>query len=201
MGVLLSGNLNDGVEGLREIKRHGGLTIVQDPAEARFPAMPRNALAAMEIDHCMPVGQIHDLMTSLPDLPRIPMANAQALPHAPRCSLHLRGVLISWIDGNVDAGNSAPSFIAGCEHPNFPAQKPQPCMAVRNTRTARLDCWGAWSPLNVEFIRLLFADPVEEEIAHRWALRFAALIGAQALQLRPRDDSRGDAPMGGCVER
>ena len=73
MGVLLSGNLNDGVEGLREIKRHGGLTIVQDPAEARFPAMPRNALAAMEIDHCMPVGQIHDLMTSLPDLPRIPM--------------------------------------------------------------------------------------------------------------------------------
>jgi hypothetical protein len=40
-------------------------------------------------------------------------------------------------------------------------------------------------PVNVEFIRLLFADPVEEEIAHRWAFRFAAVIGAQALQLRP----------------
>ena len=39
--------------------------------------------------------------------------------------------------------------------------------------------------VNVEFIRLLFADPVEEEIAHRWAFRFAVLIGAQALQLRP----------------
>jgi hypothetical protein len=40
-------------------------------------------------------------------------------------------------------------------------------------------------PVNVGFIRLLFADPVEEEIAHRWAFRFAVLIGAQALQLRP----------------
>ncbi len=37
----------------------------------------------------------------------------------------------------------------------------------------------------MEFIRLLFTDPVEEEIAHRWASRFAGLLGSQALQLRP----------------
>jgi hypothetical protein len=39
--------------------------------------------------------------------------------------------------------------------------------------------------LNMDFIRLLFRDPVEEEVAHRWALRLAGLLGAQALQLRP----------------
>ena len=39
--------------------------------------------------------------------------------------------------------------------------------------------------VSVDFIRLLFADPVEEQIAHRWASRFGALVGAQVLQLRP----------------
>lgn len=40
-------------------------------------------------------------------------------------------------------------------------------------------------PASVDFIRLLFIDPVEERIAHRWASRLAAVIGAEALQLRP----------------
>jgi hypothetical protein len=39
---------------------------------------------------------------------------------------------------------------------------------------------------DVEFIRLLFTDPVEEQIAHRWALRFASLVGPRVLQLRPQ---------------
>jgi hypothetical protein len=37
----------------------------------------------------------------------------------------------------------------------------------------------------MEFIRLLFMDPVEEKIAHRWACRLASVIGAPALNLRP----------------
>ena len=39
--------------------------------------------------------------------------------------------------------------------------------------------------LNVDFIRLLFLDPVEERIAHRWACRLAAVIGTQVMKLRP----------------
>jgi hypothetical protein len=38
----------------------------------------------------------------------------------------------------------------------------------------------------VEFIRLLFTEPVEERIAQRWASRLAALVGPQVLQLRPQ---------------
>ena len=38
---------------------------------------------------------------------------------------------------------------------------------------------------DVKFIRLLFTDPVEEEIAYRWASRFARLVGGQASKLRP----------------
>ena len=40
--------------------------------------------------------------------------------------------------------------------------------------------------VNVEFIRLLFTDPIEEEVAHRLALRYARVVGSQALQLRPQ---------------
>ena len=69
VGVLLSGMLCDGVAGLKEIKRHGGLAIVQDPAEAIFPDLPRSALAAVEVDACLPVAQIRALVTHLPNLP------------------------------------------------------------------------------------------------------------------------------------
>jgi two-component system, chemotaxis family, protein-glutamate methylesterase/glutaminase len=65
IGVLLSGMLDDGVKGLKAIKRKGGLTIVQTPAEAGFPDMPQNALAKIVIDYCLPVTQIRDLMICL----------------------------------------------------------------------------------------------------------------------------------------
>jgi hypothetical protein len=39
--------------------------------------------------------------------------------------------------------------------------------------------------VDVGFIRLLFKSPVEELIAHRWAKRLAALLGARAMDLRP----------------
>jgi two-component system, chemotaxis family, protein-glutamate methylesterase/glutaminase len=66
IGVLLSGFLDDGVQGLMEIKRRGGLVIVQDPAEAGFPDMPQNARAKIGVEHCAPVAQIRDLITRLP---------------------------------------------------------------------------------------------------------------------------------------
>ena len=41
------------------------------------------------------------------------------------------------------------------------------------------------TPVNMEFIRLLFPDPVEEKIAYRWACRFAGVVGVKASELRP----------------
>ena len=36
VGVIMSSTLDDGCNGLIEIKRHGGLAVVQDPADAEF---------------------------------------------------------------------------------------------------------------------------------------------------------------------
>ena len=44
VGMILTGNLDDGSAGLRTIKQLGGIAIVQDPRDALFPAMPTNAL-------------------------------------------------------------------------------------------------------------------------------------------------------------
>ena len=39
--------------------------------------------------------------------------------------------------------------------------------------------------VSLDFIRLLFKPRIEEEIAHRWAMRLGAILGPQAEQLRP----------------
>lgn len=43
--VILSGTGSDGSLGLREIKGHGGMTIVQEPSTAQYDGMPHSALA------------------------------------------------------------------------------------------------------------------------------------------------------------
>jgi two-component system, chemotaxis family, protein-glutamate methylesterase/glutaminase len=55
IGVLLTGRLNDGTAGLYEVKRHGGMTIVQDPSDAMCPGMPASALKHVTVDHCVPL--------------------------------------------------------------------------------------------------------------------------------------------------
>ena len=65
IGVILTGRINDGMLGLGEIKRRGGITIVQDPNEADYPEMPRSAAANVEIDHCLPLAEIPGLLIRL----------------------------------------------------------------------------------------------------------------------------------------
>ena len=55
-----------GRAGLAAIKRRGGVaTIVQDPDEALYPSMPRNALEAVAVDHRLPVAGIAEVLGRL----------------------------------------------------------------------------------------------------------------------------------------
>lgn len=65
VGVVLTGALNDGTAGLLAIKQGGGVSVVQDPEEARFPSMPESALQYVEVDHCLRVDEIAPLLSSL----------------------------------------------------------------------------------------------------------------------------------------
>jgi two-component system, chemotaxis family, protein-glutamate methylesterase/glutaminase len=69
IGMLLSGVLNDGVLGLAAIRRRGGVTVVQDPEDALFPDMPRNAIAAQIVDHEVAAGAAGRLFAKLAERP------------------------------------------------------------------------------------------------------------------------------------
>ncbi len=70
IGVVLSGNLDDGAAGLWAIKRMGGVAIVQSPAEAQFPSMPRSALCYVpNADHVVSVATMPNLLAQLTAVP------------------------------------------------------------------------------------------------------------------------------------
>jgi len=58
IGVVLTGQLDDGTAGLAAIKEGGGTAIVQDPATAVEPSMPASALDNVAVDHCLPLEKI-----------------------------------------------------------------------------------------------------------------------------------------------
>lgn len=58
IGILLTGYLDDGTSGMKAIKKCGGICIVQDPEEAEYPDMPRNALNNVKVDYCLPIAEM-----------------------------------------------------------------------------------------------------------------------------------------------
>jgi two-component system chemotaxis response regulator CheB len=58
IGVILSGLLSDGTEGLRAVHEAGGLTMVQNPQEAEYPDMPTNAMEGLPVTFCLNLADI-----------------------------------------------------------------------------------------------------------------------------------------------
>jgi two-component system, chemotaxis family, protein-glutamate methylesterase/glutaminase len=65
VGVVLTGQLDDGTAGLWDIKRRGGLAVVQHPEEAAFPSMPLSALRDIEVDHTVRLAEMGPLLVEL----------------------------------------------------------------------------------------------------------------------------------------
>ena len=75
IGIILSGMGSDGSAGLKAIKEHGGLVLVQDPSSAKFDSMPRSAIEAVVVDVVAPA---HELPAKLMALLKLaPRVNAQ----------------------------------------------------------------------------------------------------------------------------
>lgn len=65
IGVIMTGAGNDGGNGLLKIKNSGGVTIVQNPADAEMDAMPRTALQLLKADHVVRLEEIPGLLVKL----------------------------------------------------------------------------------------------------------------------------------------
>jgi two-component system chemotaxis response regulator CheB len=86
IGVLLSGALSDGSLGLAAVKRCGGTTIVQDPDDALNSSIPRSALRATRVDHCVPAARIAPLLL---DILRHPPSASPPVPEDLRIEARL----------------------------------------------------------------------------------------------------------------
>ena len=58
IGIVLSGNLSDGTQGLIAIKSEGGITFAQDALSAKHDSMPASAIASGYVDMVLPPERI-----------------------------------------------------------------------------------------------------------------------------------------------
>lgn len=65
IGLVLSGMLSDSAAGLADLKRCGGVTVVQNPSDAEAPDMPLAALKASDVDYRAPLSELGALLTRL----------------------------------------------------------------------------------------------------------------------------------------
>lgn len=74
LGVVLTGRGQDGAAGAAEIRRRGGLVLVQDPATCAAPAMPRAVLSGCGADFVLPLETLGHALVSLVMAPSVSTA-------------------------------------------------------------------------------------------------------------------------------
>lgn len=62
LGIVLTGANDDGTAGLAAVQRAGGVTVVQDPADAWSARMPSAALSHVVPDHILTLGAIASML-------------------------------------------------------------------------------------------------------------------------------------------
>jgi two-component system chemotaxis response regulator CheB len=111
IGVVLTGMLDDGSAGLQAIKECGGIAVVQDPADADFPEMPKSALNAVKADHCVSLEKMAELLA---ELTLTPAAKPQAVPTRLKQEVSMsKGIIEPDIEANI-LGTPAPFICPDC---------------------------------------------------------------------------------------
>jgi two-component system chemotaxis response regulator CheB len=80
IGVLLSGLLDDGTNGLQIIHARGGVSVVQDPRDAEYSTMPHNAVEFDSPDFVLPVEEIGPQLVQLTDKAVRSKGNGKSVP-------------------------------------------------------------------------------------------------------------------------
>ncbi len=115
VGVVLTGMLHDGTAGLDFVKRCGGVTVVQDPAEAEFPSMPESALRGVAIDHVATLDAMGPLLTQLVSPARPPSPpNPLAIPHDLRLEAAIAERVVGTTEQADELGHRAPLSCPDC---------------------------------------------------------------------------------------
>lgn len=115
LGIVLSGLLDDGSSGLLAIKQCGGITMVQDPEDAQYPDMPRNAIAAVQaVDYQLPVAQMADAIAHILQTPN---NKTLEIPEHIKTEAAVAERVISDVPGMETLGELIPMTCPECSGP------------------------------------------------------------------------------------
>lgn len=101
IGVVLTGNLDDGTAGMLAVKSAGGVAVVQHPDDARYDGMPTSVVRHVEVDHVVPLAEMAALLARLVDVP------VKEHGPGPAARQHAREVPISEMDPEALEGDRA----------------------------------------------------------------------------------------------
>jgi two-component system, chemotaxis family, protein-glutamate methylesterase/glutaminase len=111
IGIVLSGLLDDGTAGMGAIKRSGGITIVQEPAEAEFDDMPRNVLQHVDVNYRI---SISDIPYVLQDLASKPPGPQKPVPEDVKIEAEITEKMNSSIKTLSELGKASPYVCPDC---------------------------------------------------------------------------------------
>lgn len=111
IAVLLTGYLDDGTSGMKAVKRCGGTCIVQNPDDAEYPAMPRNAMNNVKIDHCVPIAEMGALLYQL--IP-VKLQTRKPVPADVLTEAKIAGRVLSDLSSVNQLGDQVPFNCPGC---------------------------------------------------------------------------------------
>lgn len=110
ISVVLTGLLDDGTEGSAAVKRCGGTTMVQDPADAAYADMPRSALS-VDVDHCIP---LREMGVVLDQLARTSPGKRTQIPDDVKTEAIIAERVLSDVNAVDSLGTQAPYNCPNC---------------------------------------------------------------------------------------
>ena len=110
--VVLSGALGDGTAGMRAVREHGGVGVVQIPGEAEFSEMPLSAIRRADPDHVLPVAEIGPLLVRLAREPAPTQEDTAMTDATARATAMIQGDIDAQSEGRMGEGRS----VYSCPH-------------------------------------------------------------------------------------
>jgi two-component system chemotaxis response regulator CheB len=100
IAVVLSGTLDDAALGSATVESRGGRVVVQDPDDANYDSMPRNAIAATNDPIVVPTAGLAGQVTRL--VTEAAVAPADASPPDEELAAEVAGLLAGTLEENAD---------------------------------------------------------------------------------------------------
>ena len=142
VGILLTGRLNDGTNGLDAIRQCGGIIIIENPATAEFQDMPLFAQQTLPIDYTV---NLEDMAGVIQKVTQEALPQAKAVPQSISRENEIAMRIKSQVRLQKDIGYQVPMGCAECGGPLWKIENSNPeryrCHVGHSfTQEALLEC-------------------------------------------------------------